>query len=268
MTEKELRNLMPNTLKGYLGCAEGSAKHRDIVNTYNSIKPLPRNYKLTTRDAWCAATVSAMAAKCGLLDIIPAECSCYYQVELWKKMGRWVENDAYVPKIGDIIYYDWQDDGKGDNKGVPDHVGIVCSVSGKTITSIEGNKNDTVAYRTITVNGKNIRGYGIPDYASKAEKIKQASTPKTEVKPEAKATAKTATAITVSLPELKKGSKGASVKAMQGILIALGYSCGKDGADGDFGANTEKALGKFQKAKGLKVTKIVDANTWTKLLKG
>ena len=34
---------------------------------------------------------------------------------------------------------------------------------------------------------------------------------------------------------LKKGSTGSDVKTMQIMLIACGYSCGPDGADGDFG---------------------------------
>lgn len=170
MTEKELRSMMPNKLKTYLGCKEGSSQHLDIINTYNAIRPLPQNYKLKTSDSWCAATVSAMAAKCGFLDIVPAECSCVRQIALWQKMGRWVENDAYVPKVGDIIYYDWDDSGKGDNTGASDHVGIVCGVSNGTITVIEGNKADSVEYRYIAVNGKFIRGYGLPDYARKATK--------------------------------------------------------------------------------------------------
>ena len=169
MTTNELRNYIVNTAITYLGTAEGSKKHLDIVNTYNAIKPLPVNYKLKTTDSWCAAFVSAMAAKCKLLDIIPAECSCPRQITLWQKLGRWKEDDAYKPSAGDIIYYDWDDNGSGDNKGVADHVGIVVSVDGNSIKAIEGNKADTVAYRTISVNGKNIRGYGLPDYASKAK---------------------------------------------------------------------------------------------------
>lgn len=50
---------------------------------------------------------------------------------------------------------------------------------------------------------------------------------------------------------LKKGSKGTAVKKMQALLIAVGYSCGTSGADGVFGDDTEKAVKKFQKAKGL-----------------
>ena len=83
-------------------------------------------------------------------------------------MNIWVENDAYVPDIADIILYDWQDNGIGDNTGSSDHVGIVVSVSGNTIKVIEGNIRDTVGYRTITVNAQYIRGYICPDFKSKA----------------------------------------------------------------------------------------------------
>lgn len=115
-------------------------------------------------DAWCATFVSAVAIKCGLTDILPTECSCGEMIALFKKLDEWVENDAYVPKPGDVIFYDWQDSGSGDNTGWPDHVGIVESVSGSTITAIEGNKSDAVSRRTLQVNGKYIRGYSVPKY--------------------------------------------------------------------------------------------------------
>lgn len=50
---------------------------------------------------------------------------------------------------------------------------------------------------------------------------------------------------------LKKGSKGDDVKELQTSLIKLGYSCGKYGADGDFGADTKTAVKAFQKDHGL-----------------
>ncbi len=81
-----------------------------------------------------------------------------------------MENDAYKPNPGDIIYYDWEDNGSSDNTGVPDHVGIVCSVSAdNTIAVIEGNYSDTVKYRYIKVNARNIRGYGLPNFAKWAK---------------------------------------------------------------------------------------------------
>lgn len=60
---------------------------------------------------------------------------------------------------------------------------------------------------------------------------------------------------------LKIGSKGAYVKWVQKRLIKLGYSCGKDGADGIFGTATLAAVKKLQKAKGLVVDGIVGINT-------
>jgi len=165
MTENDARKLYVDTAKSFLGYSEASGKHKQIIDLYNSKSPLPRNYKVTYSDAWCATFVSACAIEANMANIIPRECSCYFQVEQWIKMERWQENDGYIPKPGDIIYYDWQDSGKGDDTGVPDHVGIVESVNGGVITVIEGNKNDSVERRKIAVDGTCIRGYGLPNFA-------------------------------------------------------------------------------------------------------
>ena len=50
---------------------------------------------------------------------------------------------------------------------------------------------------------------------------------------------------------LKKGSTGSDVRTMQTMLIACGFSCGPEGADGDFGKNTLSAVIAFQNANGL-----------------
>lgn len=168
MTEHQLRAQYVETAKSYLGCKESDGSHRKIIDLYNSQKPLPVGYKVTYTDAWCATFVSAVAVKLGLTDIILPECSCSRMVSLYQRAGRWTENDAYVPNPGDIIMYDWQDTGVGDSAGAPDHVGIVCEVSGNQITVIEGNKSDSVSYRTIKVNGRYIRGYCLPNYDAKA----------------------------------------------------------------------------------------------------
>ena len=57
---------------------------------------------------------------------------------------------------------------------------------------------------------------------------------------------------------LKKGSTGSAVATMQTMLIACGFSCGPDGADGDFGKNTLAGLTAFQAAKGLEATGVYD----------
>lgn len=194
MTETELRNLVVNTAKKYLGCKESDGSHKKIIDIYNAHRPLARGYSVKYTDAWCATFVSAMSVLCGLTDIMPTECSCSKMVELYKKLGRWEERDDYVPKLGDVVMYDWDDKtgSSGDNTGSPDHVGIVAYISGNTMKIIEGNISDSVNYRTLSVNGKYIRGYCLPDFASKSKveepKPEVKEEPKTEVKTEEKVT--------------------------------------------------------------------------------
>ena len=172
MTENEIRNQVVSTAKKYLGCKESDGTHKKIIDIYNAHKPLARGYAVKYTDAWCATFVSAVAILCGLTDIMPTECSCAKMLELYKQKGRWKEDDSYTPKIADVVMYDWGDSGNGDNTGSPDHVGIVVYISGNTMKILEGNISDSVNYRTLSVNGKYIRGYCLPDYASKAGEVK------------------------------------------------------------------------------------------------
>lgn len=165
MTEKENRETIVAIAQSFLGCRESDGSHKKIIDIYNSHKPLARSYPMKYTDAWCACFVSAVSIKAGTTDIMPTECGCGNMIALYEKLGRWEENDAYIPKPGDVIFYDWQDNGIGDNKGAPDHVGIVVSVTGSTIKVIEGNISNAVGYRNIAMNGKFIRGFGLPDFA-------------------------------------------------------------------------------------------------------
>lgn len=163
------RQSIVDKMRSWLGCHEGDATHKHIIDTYNSYRPLPKGYKVKYTDAWCAATASAAAIECGYTDIIPVECSCNRLIELFQKMGCWVEDDAYTPDMGDWIFYDWQDNGIGDDTDPSEHVGVVEKVKDDKITVIEGNKSDGVNERTLNVNGKYIRGYGVPKYDDKIE---------------------------------------------------------------------------------------------------
>ena len=150
--------------QAWIGLNGKDGSHMEIINIYNTQKPLPRSYKLKSTSAWCAAFVSAVSVKLGYTDIVPTECSCGKMIEKHQSLGTWVESDSYIPKKGDLIFYDWDDSGSGDNKGWPDHVGVVESVSDNLITIVEGNMSNKVGRRTIKVNAKNIRGYAVPKY--------------------------------------------------------------------------------------------------------
>lgn len=170
MTELELRQKLVSTAKAYLGCKEADGSHKKIIDIYNAHKPLAVGYKVQYTDAWCSAFVSAMSILCGLTDILPTECGCGRHIDLFRQLGEWVENDAYVPQAGDVIFYSWNDSGYGDCTTGASHVGIVTACDGKNITVIEGNISNAVGYRTLAVNGRYIRGYGVPNYAKHADK--------------------------------------------------------------------------------------------------
>lgn len=167
MTERELRQKVVSIFEGWLGWSESNGKFQQILDIYNSHKPRARGYFVKPTDEWCATAVSACFIKAGLTDIAPTECGCGEMVKLHQKLGAWVEKDDYVPTTGDIILYDWAAPA-GESTGWPDHVGLVVSVTGSTIKVIEGNKGQAVAYRSLPVGDKRIRGYCTPDYASKA----------------------------------------------------------------------------------------------------
>ena len=230
----------------WLGCKESNGTHKPIIDTYNNDLPLPRGYKVKYTDYWCATFVSAVAIKCGATDIIPKECSCSKMITLLKSIDSWMETDSYVPAPGDLIFYDWDDSGKGENTGSPEHIGIVEKVVGNEITVIEGNYSDSVKRRKLEVNGRYIRGYGLPKY--KEEEV-----------------------VYIQLDILKQGDKGEQVKTLQRLLMALGYEM-KNGKktykdDGSFGPATKAAVINFQKAEKITATGIVDEATWEHLLK-
>ena len=169
MTENELRQKVVDTASAWLGTQEGSARHAELLNIYNAQRPLPRGTRMLSTWPWCAAFVSTVSLQCGLRGIMPTECGCPPMIRLYQELGRWIEDDAHVPSPGDVIFYDWNDSGVGDNLGQPDHVGIVVACTDGMMTIIEGNCDNAVKLRQIAVNARFIRGYGCPDYASKAD---------------------------------------------------------------------------------------------------
>ena len=134
-------NKLIETARSYIGVAEGSAAHKAIIDKYNTIKPLPRGYRATYMDAWCAVFVSFCALMSGV--VLPYECGCQEMYKAFPdKRGR-----AATPGLGWVIFYDWQGDGHTE------HVGIVESVKDGVITVIEGNHNDLRACEFDRVKG-------------------------------------------------------------------------------------------------------------------
>ena len=170
-TEKELREKLVKTAESYKGAKEGGDLHREIIRIFNKVKP--DSWAMTMKAPWCAAFASAMAieafGKKKAKKYFPLSANCGTIISKAKRMKIWKEKDSYVPDPGDWLLYDWDDSGKGNCKGSPDHVGIVVKVTSKQITVIEGNYKDSVKERKVKVDGRYIRGFVIPDYAKMAK---------------------------------------------------------------------------------------------------
>lgn len=184
LSEEEMRlntrASMIEQAQAWVGRNEADGSFKSIIDTYNSHTPLARGYELKYTDEWCAGFVSAVAIATGNTDNVPLEVSCPRMIQIAQNMGIWQENDGYVPSPADIILYDWDDNGNGDNTANPDHVGIVESVSNGVITVIEGNMSEKVGRRSLDVDGRYIRGFITPEYKAGEDNEPQESGGKDE----------------------------------------------------------------------------------------
>lgn len=163
--EAALRQNFVRTAEAYLGCSESDGSHIPIIDRYNSHEPLAMGYAVSYTDSWCATFVSAAAIECELTGIIPTECGCERQIELFRDLGCWEERDDDIPLPGDLIYFDWNMEESGECTGWADHVGIVVGTKWPFLKVIEGNLNGSVGYHYLMLDDVQIRGFARPDYA-------------------------------------------------------------------------------------------------------
>lgn len=118
-------------------------------------------YGFTSRVEWCACFVSWCAEQCGYIQagIIPKFASVNQEgVPFFKATGLW-KDGGYSPKGGDIIFFDWENDGTAD------HVGIVEKTENGIVYTIEGNTTgDMCKQNEYNVDSSVILGYGTPAY--------------------------------------------------------------------------------------------------------
>ena len=116
-------------------------------------------YGFPGREEWCACFVSWCADQCGYIEagVIPKFSLCSAGMEWFESRGQFMDG-SYVPASGDLVFFDWGNDGSVD------HVGIVESVVDGTVYTVEGNSGDKVARRSYPIGYGQIVGYGVPAY--------------------------------------------------------------------------------------------------------
>lgn len=135
--------MIVNIASEYLGA--NKATKQKIMDYYNvHIFPLvepSRKYHIQPNDDWCMCFCSVVAHKAGIMRF-PWEVSTYYALQLLEARGDAFTN-SHDAKRGDLVFFDWT------GSGTPNHVGFIVSVDSDAITTIEGNKGDTVDVRTV-----------------------------------------------------------------------------------------------------------------------
>lgn len=131
----------------YVGVREGTPAHKKIIDAYNSIRPLPRGYKVKYTDPWCAAFASVCLVKAGVTSF--SECSVPRMYDKIKSAGRCTK----TPSIGDLVFYQW--DG-----GALDHVGIISEIDKGWLEVIEGNFHDAVGIRRVRIESASVYMFG------------------------------------------------------------------------------------------------------------
>jgi len=146
-----------------VGVRGGSAAHQQLVNDYNSVRPLPVGYAVKNTDDWCDVFVTTVFQQAGLSSLIGRECGVQRHIGIMQQKGIW--QGKVLPKAGDVITFDW------DGGGFADHIGIVESVKDGIVTTIEGNSspytssgNTKVNRKTYNWNASYIKGYARPNY--------------------------------------------------------------------------------------------------------
>ena len=121
-----------------------------------------RWYGFNSHVHWCACFTSYIAAECGCIKsgVCPKSAVVSGWIDFYKKQHRWAGRN-YIPHSGDFIIFDWEGD------GVADHIGIVESCDGKTVTTIEGNSRDVCRRKSYARGSGLIYGYGCPNYSGR-----------------------------------------------------------------------------------------------------
>lgn len=124
---------------------------------------------------WCAMYVSFCLHYAGVPEsAFPQEAGCGSWVRALQAHGLYRAPGEYAPQSGDIVFFDWQQNGQ------PDHVGILEKADSDTLTVLEGNSGNSVCRSTYLTTDGTICGYGsLNDAFGRYQQAQNSETPET-----------------------------------------------------------------------------------------
>lgn len=140
-----------------IGYQEGGDGYSKYGHWYEKFMNNDPSYRT---EEWCAIFISWCAEQANVpSSIVPVHDWCHQGYGFYQRQGRFRYNrTGYVPKSGDIIYFNWG------------HTGFVTSCDGVTVHTLEGNTTtagngrEGVRLKAHALNSSSIYGYGIPNY--------------------------------------------------------------------------------------------------------
>jgi len=139
------------TIKPEIGYREGPGQHSKFGEWYAVNVAQDPQYRTAP---WCAMFIAWAAQKAGAQEYVGQFAWTPSQARWFENHGAWTR----TPEPGALVFFDWS--GGKDIKGI-DHVGVVESVNGGTIHTIEGNV-DRVWLKRKTRDQSKVVGYGLP----------------------------------------------------------------------------------------------------------
>lgn len=116
-------------------------------------------YGFASRVDWCSIFVSWVANQAGISENIIPKFARASVGASWFMNNSLFRGRDYVPREGDLIFFDW------DYNGISDHAGYVRYADGGTVYTVEGNTlNDDCSTHSYPMNSAYILGYGTPNY--------------------------------------------------------------------------------------------------------
>lgn len=231
---------------GYHEGAGNQTKYADDPNIARLYGWVPQG------QPWCCTFVNWAFMKAFGYDIgsrltYGGTAACANSAQLFRQHGAFVA----VPEIGDQIFF--------YASGGINHTGIVVSVSGGTVQTVEGNYSDRVGTAFYPIASSKIAGYGRPcweivdgagaDPEDKKEEKEERDEVNHKWRPQ-----------TLTMSDAYK----TDCVVLQSILNARKFACGS--ADGIFGPKTQASLNAAQAYFGLPVDGVCGPKTWGKLL--